>query len=69
LTFAGSTAELRRQSTNVRQRPAMSSPVVTQLVTQPRRRRAGLCAVATRYDKLTVRCLATVRIAAIGEWL
>jgi transposase len=26
-------------------------------------------AVATRYDKLAVRYLATVRIAAIGEWL
>ena len=26
-------------------------------------------AVATRYDKLSVRYLATVRIAAIGEWL
>lgn len=26
-------------------------------------------AVATRYDKLAVRYLATVRVAAIGEWL
>jgi transposase len=26
-------------------------------------------AVATRYDKLAVRYLATIRIAAIGEWL
>jgi len=26
-------------------------------------------AVATRYDKLAVRYLATIRVAAIGEWL
>jgi hypothetical protein len=26
-------------------------------------------AVATRYDKLAVRYLTTVRIAAIGEWI
>jgi hypothetical protein len=29
----------------------------------------GRRAVATRYDKLAVRYLTTIRIAAIGEWL